>query len=404
MFVGITRFSLFTPSSTGWHLSKNAKDLESIQEYRNKLFDPMRLDERIDIFFNISLPSLKVMKKNYQYIHVLQISDQLPAIYKEKIYHLSHEYAFLKIQEIDVEGNSNISLFNLIKSNISLNAVKKIIGVFNLDDDDLLAVDFFDKSIKYLNKKFQNHYLSFGYGITALMQGSDVIEFRESYKPKINIGLMKIGVINNRDLSLPESANHALVDKYSPTIIDSREVMYLWVRHFNQDSSNSFNNPDRQLRIILNNFNDFNNIEITEDIVAKFPMINFRPFNKLKEEIILNKVLSSRELYPIPLKVTGSWVFIQVDFELRDVEHIIDPLKVALISFKLNKDIESLKGLSKSLDPEIGFFRYVGAQGLKNSFTMNLNLPEGVNIESISITRWRYKSHLLLKKLVAYKF
>lgn len=399
MFLGITRFSLFTPNAKGWNLSKSAKNEKSIEDYKKNLFDSSRLNERLNLFFNISLPSLDIIKKDYEYLHIIQISDQLPNYYKEKIQKYAENYSFLKIQEFDIYGNASKNLFDIINENIELCFEKKFVGFFNLDDDDLLALDFFDKTQKYINEDFFNYGISFGSGITGLISGNTVFEARESYKPKINIGLMKIGSVSLNGLSIPKNSNHIFIDKFMPTIIDSREVMYFWARHFNQDSSNSFNDTHEQLRIILNEFSKLNTLEVNSNIVDRFPKLNFHPNGSLRRELILNKKINSQDKLQIDLLVKNSRILIKVNYDILSKEGVLDPLRVGVLSFKFNEPVSEIAGLNLSSNQDIGLFRYFGAKENNNICYIPLVLPNGISLQSISARIWKYRGEILIKKI-----
>lgn len=398
MFVGITRFSLLTPNSNAWYLSK---DISDIEDYRKKLFSKTRLDERMNIFFNISLPALKIMKDKYEYIHILQISDQLPVSYKKIIEEYTQKFNFLKIQEVDINGNSNLSISDIIIRNIKKNSPETIIGVFNLDDDDILSVDYLKNSEKYINRLFKGHIISYGTGLTGLLDKNQVIDFKECYQPKINIGLMRVGSVLGKKIQLPNMSNHKFCDKYSPTIINSKEVMYFWGRHFNQDSSKCFDDKNKQINIILNDLSQFDDIDMNDIILKKFPSLNFLPSKGINKEILFNDNVE-KEGNIINYHSNSNEVLFKIEFEVADLDKVLDKSRAVLLSFIFDKQVETVNGLVKSSDVEIGFFKYLSVKNIKNTSTVSLVLPEGINLTQLKIKKWKCTSDILIKKVTFY--
>lgn len=402
MFFGVTRFSLFLPNSAAWYLSKDMiDDNAKVQEYKERLFNPDRLEERINVFFNITLPTLSKMKKNYTYYHILQISDEMPNRYKNIIKTYCHQYNFLILQEIDRYGNSKKSLEKIISE--KLNGKKICFGLFSLDDDDVLAIDYFDKAAMYLHDSFKGHVISFGTGVTGLLVKKDNIrDPRICYEPKINIGLLRIGWVDvNGRICTPVLGNHKYVDKFSPTILDSREIMYFWTRHLNQDSSRSFDDKQHQMNIIATDLNKFEKISVDQSLKDKFPFLNFKTsedYTKLIKYDMDNTLLNqgiSLELGGVSGKIS-----IEFDVELEKSSHIVDVNRALIASFQFLKNPEMVAGLSRSEDSEVGFFKYIAMNSQSNTASVQVYIPEQLLLKAICLRRWKMKGGVKIKNLV----
>jgi hypothetical protein len=403
MFFGVTRFSLLLPNSNAWYLSKDLYNDTAIEEYKARLFSPTRLDERIEIFFNLVVPSLNKMKGNHNYYHILQISEELPNHYKLKILELVSKYDFLLIQEVNKFGNSKTTLNEIILDKTKeLKNNENIFGLFYLDDDDILSIDYLDKVKKYIYPEFQGYIISFANGITGLLQKSTSLNTKNCYQPKINIGLMRIGYISEKnEVILPIIGNHKYSDKFSPTILDSREIMYYWTRHLNQDSSRSFDDYYNQINIILKDLNKFEDVNLSNEIKEKFPLLNFSSdSDNKKEEIILNQIIDDRG-FVVNFEPISKKAHISLNINKEQSTVILDKERALIVSFIFDKKCDNVPGLSKSSNEDIGFFSYVPltSEKLSEKFQMTLVMPPNVNLKGLKIKKWKVKGNVKISEV-----
>lgn len=396
MFFGVTRFSLFMPNSTAWYLSKDVLDDKKIEEYKQRLFSSERLEERIEIFFGITIPSLAKMAVGRHYCHILQISDEMPLEYKQKIVQISSDYDFITIQEVNRHGNSLLSLQDIILN--KLGDQEKYFGLFNLDDDDLLAMDFFQKSASYINEYYKGHVISYGTGITGLLRKNGVVQDpRLCYQPKINIGLLKICWVEDGKIHIPRVGNHKFADKFSPVILDSREVMYFWTRHLNQDSSRSFNDRQQQLNVILTDLEKFNPIDIDQQLREKFPLLDLKTSDELtvKSKHVINEWLTDKNVL-IELGGISGKISIEFEIVVKNLDGVVDVDRIALASFVFKGNPEVVPGLSRSQNPDIGLFKYLSMKTKANNSmaSISLFLPPELPLQAIRLQKWKIKSDI----------
>ncbi|WP_180062360.1 glycosyltransferase [Acinetobacter sp. YH12120] len=257
MFIAVTRFSLFRPDSNAWILTKNAKDEESIKKYIQKLYDEKRLNFRIAFLKEVTLPLLEKSTQGYKFLHIIECSSNLPRKYMQILQEIEQEYHFVKLNIHPVYGCENV----LLPHQIALDFFKEdfsdqdqAIGMFTLDDDDCVSLNYFKIMSKYLNNRFYGFAISLGLGVVGIFDGDYKIKnITESYYPKVNIGLMRVGMYRSQtnNIVFPKMGSHSKSDKYLPTILDSRQVSYFWSKHPNQDTKN-LSNYDASVTRLLN--------------------------------------------------------------------------------------------------------------------------------------------------------
>lgn len=264
--IGYTRFSVYLNDSKHWLISQK-------KDYLTRIFNPERLDIRFDIFFNHTMSSIKkgINKlNNIDYTHFLFYSSNLPSIYKEQLAAKAKDYTFLFLVEVD-SSLSSFSYVEYIESYL-LKYYKDsslVIGLFGIDDDDMLSVSYFQNVEHYLQKAFVGMRVSFCEGLTGYYDNGYFSSIRRVNFPKINIGIFSIGTFNKNGLKLPLEGNHMHLDKKGPVIIDSRIPMYFWTKHDKQDTNlkSQFNvSAMESLQLIHNKesvLNDFPTLEET---------------------------------------------------------------------------------------------------------------------------------------------
>ena len=407
IFLGITRFAVFDPGVSEWQIS-------SIEEakYKDILFSDSRLSMRSKIFFDISLPILAAASSSFDYIHVVKYSSMLPDLYKEKLFRAASEYSFLRILEVD-----QIDVSSLIYSELLLEFVKSryeidrfVFGVFNLDDDDLLSTNYFKNSEKYLEPNNIGRYLSFGDGFTCVHYSGErgFSNFRRSYFPKVNIGLMKLCEYSKVDgFVFPPNANHMQADRFAPVILDSREPTYLWIRSVFQDTNTM--NLDLEARMggvlealdLLPQLEDVLSLDkYFPGLVGHLPMVEMEEIN-LASDLILS---ASGVTVSFPFHVSGDFV-VKYEIDLIDgLSHNLALISLGNLSLGDGVSRNSLLGFTLSEDPEIGFYRYLVTDSGTGLFTVSFSLPSSCRLDSFGLRLWFTEEHIVIKRISFAKF
>lgn len=401
LFIGHTRFSLFDPNSTSW-IASNGSKFSTIDEYRDYLFSDERLDTRANIFINYSLPILELASDGYEYYHVVSYSDSLPERFEAKLIAASSRYSFL-ILDKHVNGKGKINLDILARQKLSLKGEGgEIYGHFRLDDDDLLAVNFFRQSSKYMSDTFVGFVVSYGTGLTAIFDDGNFYYARHAYSPLNSMGQLRIcSVDQNQVHRTPTVSSHNRVDRFNPVILDSQEISYLWVRHAGQDTSLS---SGRERFLELSNVaRELQKMPVISDsalFVESFPSVDDSCVKSLPGKSIGS--LSQRDLSQgmarMPIDNGGVSQFsVKGQLVLAKGSNA----KSVLASFVIkNLDSSSAnnvlelsnrlrtQGIMHSPDKSIGFFKYVGSDKPVEDFEIFLDLPDDVVCSEVRVMNW----------------
>lgn len=232
-FVGVTRFSLYYPNAVGWNLTQLGL---SNEEYEARLFDEKRLDPRWWIFSQLSVPQLALGSERFNYRHIVQISPELPEKFKESLKHLACEYKFLVISEESSEHAHSAFVEQQIRD-LSQKTGSRHFALFRLDDDDVLADNYFRSLATYVREPFVGLGVSFGRGFQVMLLGRNLFNFRRLYQPRNSMGLALIGKVTSQNgIVRGRFSNHARCDLEIPTVLDSRSPLVLSIKHRGQDS------------------------------------------------------------------------------------------------------------------------------------------------------------------------
>jgi hypothetical protein len=400
IFLGITRFSVLSPGSSEWQISSIDRS-----KYENVLFSDERLSIRSKIFFDISLPILATASNNFGYIHVVQYSSNLPERYREKLFEAASQYSFLRVLEVD-----SIDVHSKIYEGILLDFVKGrgeidrfLFGVFNLDDDDLLSINYFRNSEKYLESNNVGRYLSFGEGFVCVNYSDKrgFSNFRKSYLPKINIGLMKLCEYNKVDgFVFPPSADHMQVDRFAPLILDSREPAYLWIKSVFQDTNTKNLGLDAPLGGVLEALDLLPPLEDVVGLDKYFPgLVAHLPAIEMEEIIIGSDLIlsSSGIAVDFPFEARGDFV-IKYEIDLADgLSHNLALISLRNVSLGDGVPVDSLLGFTLSDDPEIGFYRYLVTDSGAGLFTVSFSLPLSCRLYGFRLRSWFTEERIMIK-------
>lgn len=261
-FIGATRFSLYNPNGAGWRLSSSSES-----EYLETLYSNQRLQVRFDIFINKALPLYEKMAKKYYYKHFVHYSSAMPEYWKNKLKTETEKYNFIILVESD-KILRPLPIKELLSGQDSRTLV-----YFRVDDDDLLSVKYLDYLSQYSQKEYEGMIVSFGNGLIAKYDDNEFIEFRECHRRFLGLGMARIGRYDasKGDYWLPKTDNHERIDKTTPTIIDSREVVFVWTQHLSQDTRVGRKNPSSFTQKIMDEYKILDNLKEYIDI---FPTLS----------------------------------------------------------------------------------------------------------------------------------
>lgn len=235
----VTRFSVFGSKAGGLRLRD--KFGENTDEFANRLFDPNRLQTRLDILTNISAPAISMVSEEFNVRHLVQYSNNLPAPFKEALLETSERYeSFCPV--VVSESNMADSVDHEVRS-----WGKAFRGLFSwtrLDDDDLLSKSFFESLNNYVNENSVGMAITFPKQAATLYSNGLVTDFHCQFVRNPSAGQTYICRANNslEVLETPGFPAHHEIDRKMPTVVDPTIVGSLQILHATQDTS-SFDSP-----------------------------------------------------------------------------------------------------------------------------------------------------------------
>ena len=276
----LIRYSLFSEDLKAWKISRT--DLES---YRKQLFDEDRLNERFEMFKNITLPSLlnqkdineKIGETNLNKIQVfIATSESLPIEHKKNLEQLVKDYSWVTIKYLPSK-KANIS--SIVESYID-EAYEELgqpilFSSTRLDDDDLLSKNFYTELETYTVNENTGRVISFSQGYWGLYDtGKNIFtHICERFSPKIALGMALINERNGngyayKSKTIYELGNHTQVDRKVPVILDARKPMFIRTMHQQADTHSS----DR-IRKTLANSRHIHPLDAMKQLGVMFPFI-----------------------------------------------------------------------------------------------------------------------------------
>lgn len=376
-FLGITRFSLFSPDSDAWNSSR-ASDKES-RAYLDYLYSPARMEPRLKIFGELSLPILEKAADKYELRHIVRYSEEMPKEYQDVLKSLADKYSFI-ILEPHVNGKSSLNPYEI---GFSLNP--ECFGLYRLDDDDLLSSDFFDQVSRFVQPDFVGMRVSLARGVTALYEGGEFSFVRECYKPQIAIGLMSIyGRDPSGSMIAPPDVPHNLSDRYGSVVLNAEKVSWLWTRHVGQDTVYGGDSPYEAVKRELLRYPA---VHSHTQIDTIFPTLEGRLQSRKNRELASNvRIDGDGVWFETGKDFTNFSVVLEAEFE--DNLHPTSALlkfQIADLDGNIMPAESPIEGLSISPYEHIGYYRYLSTKAGRNTQEIEVSVPEGYKVVSIGV-------------------
>ncbi|PRZ18891.1 glycosyltransferase [Nesterenkonia sandarakina] len=244
LFIGHTRFSVHQYKSGSFKATRQGDaGLFTEEEYTAWLYDEARLGPRTEIFIEESLPQLAASADVCDVVHIVHYSSSLPQKYQDILRQAAEKYPFLHLNEapgLVAPSAPNKKVLNtVLRGRLPEDGV---FGIYRLDDDDVLPINFFERMNPYLVEEHVGWRISFPESLTAIRTRSEYILPWRRYFPKAAAGLLSIHqktaegtFLGMHDSSL--SKGHMKLDTAYPTVLDSREPGFFQARHVSQDST-----------------------------------------------------------------------------------------------------------------------------------------------------------------------
>lgn len=379
-FVGQTRYSLFVPDSAAWRAS-NKSALKDDADYKKYLYDPDRLDFRDKIFTKFLAPSLARAAEGFDVTHIVSFSESLPEKYKDSLRKTAERYPVISLRELP-DGQPD---WGGAIDHIRGTGEAGVFGRYRLDDDDVLAVDYFSAMARYVQEKYVGMVVSFPLGVEAVYGGDHFYNFREAHVPMNSMGLLYVSELKeDGQIVGPRGGEHDKSDRVDPVILDARQFGYFRTNHGGQDNLLRPAVVDAMSRVI--------------EGMVKFPAI--------QDPVVL------RENFPaVAAEVIGESRVFETDRSLRDgfgftLEgntsgitlrvHATAPEGIRRNAVAVSLQIESeggksfgageeFAGVGTSANPLIGQFAYLNVKPGKSETMVSVFLPEAARIRSVNL-------------------
>jgi hypothetical protein len=173
----ITRFSIFGWTKQGFQMTSDVNK----EGYRSKLFSPLRLNHKFNVFEKITLPSI-LNQTNINWEWVIYASTFLPEEYQKRLLELTSPHPKIKCKFID---SFKEFIFEPKKC--------EDYCTLRLDDDDGLAPTFLEKLQPYAEKKGVIVCHSRGIKFTV-DEKNEIIYGKKTRNIGIAVGLCGIGI------------------------------------------------------------------------------------------------------------------------------------------------------------------------------------------------------------------
>lgn len=192
-------------SETKWYLKE-----KSPEEQKTYLFNPKRLSTKFNAFERMTAPSIK--GQTYQgYTWLIYTSDQLPAVYKERLER--HEGAKIKIIYVKNFYEMEADLDKRLRG-------KKHYTTLRIDDDDGLSNKFLEEINKYATPKNKGSIISIPRGRLYTIRGKKIIYGSSVFSKRIALGLTAIG------FNIMDAGIHTQVNKKYKVIYPTMKDAY----------------------------------------------------------------------------------------------------------------------------------------------------------------------------------
>lgn len=232
-FIGVTRYSVFQPTSPKWKLTRKKLDPDS---YRGLLWSASRMQPRQEIFLGMAVPLLQAMADRFGYRHIVQYSADMPDPWLSVLLDAAATYPVLHLHE-NTAGNPVAPTAEQLLA--AERRPSRPVVQFRVDDDDILAADYLDQIAPYATPADAGRAVSLASGYAALYsEGRIAGPVRTVRRLFSSHGLAYVGHFDaeRQTVDIDGEGAHDLVDRRMPTIVDSRTPAFFQMRHTGQDT------------------------------------------------------------------------------------------------------------------------------------------------------------------------
>lgn len=402
IFVGHTRFSVYSPNSGAWKAS-NGSRFKSQDEYRRYLFSDARLVSRGEILINFSLPQLARAAKGYEVTHLISYSEHLPKKYEDMLLDAAERYPFLVLDR-QQGGVPHVQVEEIARGAVQKSDPNQPFGIYRLDDDDALPADYFAQNTPYLRDEYVGMQVSLGTGVSAIYKDGKFFNARKVHHPMLAIGYMSVHKFNeDGSMTKLPAVPHSKADRHYPVILDSRKLGYFWTRHTEQDTVLALVETDEDSRIssLQRHMDTHPAVHDMAELAEAFPYFDNKITSASKlaatREVLVPspKLLPHAGLHLKPTRASGSFsVSTELTCDMNSVPRnallsfiFVDNKGVRVDPKSLDESMDG-QGLTRSSNASVGWFRYLGTKPGKNRTKIQFRLPDGIFVGAVRVLKW----------------
>jgi hypothetical protein len=196
--IGFTRFSVLTKSEQErWQVGK----MHEFDAYCKIILEESRLKQRFDHLINYQLPYMKIASEQYNFMYVIFTTTLLPEWIKSQFILLAERYRWIKPIYLDMDDQLDLDVLRefIINDNEFAEdlATEDYMGVFRIDDDDVVNSVYFDTLSEFVCKEFAGMCISLCNGYKGLFENGKYVLFSgERTDINISAGLAYIALYN----------------------------------------------------------------------------------------------------------------------------------------------------------------------------------------------------------------
>lgn len=267
-YVGWTRYSAFLQDTGGLDLATKDR-FPDADAYRAHLWAKDRMAARSHMFLTLSVPLLQAMRERHDYRHVVTYSPEMPEPWLSQLLEAAERYDVLVLRPV-AAGAPVAALRDLL---VADGRPSGPAVWFRIDDDDLLPTDYLDLIDAHVAHVGPGWAVCLGMGYDALWHEGEIHHIRRKHRPTGSHGQAFSGWwdADAQALSVPEPGNHRMVDRRSPTVVDSRPLAWIRLSHAWQDSGTKGRPTREELAAPL--LRNPSRVQDETDLMARWPTL-----------------------------------------------------------------------------------------------------------------------------------
>lgn len=276
-YFGATRFSVFSPRSVSWRLTRERGAFDPAA-YEAALFADVRMEPRIKIFCDLAAPVYQKMAESHEFRHFVYYSTRMPERWTNILRETAEKYPVLCLMPVDSDRLETIGHVTQVMREASASE-DALVFLFRIDDDDLLSIDYLDQISEYMHELHAGYGVSLADGYAGLYEAGGYQEFRKHTQILTSIGQGTIGSWNSASakLNVPQISNHNRTHFRMSVLVSAQRPSFVQTRHVGQDTASregAGESSESARGDLLTRFRKLREVDSTSELVSQFPTLS----------------------------------------------------------------------------------------------------------------------------------